>query len=371
MYARYADERSRPVLRACSPGWRADDPDYVVDAGCGSGELTVELARRWPSADRGGLRLLARHDHQGPRARTPPRFAVADVTTWRPDRPVDVIVSNAVLQWVPEHRDVLRALDGRAEPAEAGWPSRCRATSTPPATWRSASCAARPPGPTGSATTTGAAPVDDADRLPGPAGRRLPGGRLGDDVRPRAPRRARTRCSTGSPAPPCGPIFDRLAPDEAEEVHRRAGRAARGGLSGQAVRHALPVPADLRGGAEMIIGLHHVQLAAPAGSEPELRAFYGGRPRPPGGAQAAGAGQTWWRLVSWPGGGGASRHRGGLPARREGAPGVPGGRPRTSWWQAAWNRCPTTCSRDYRRVYVIGPGREQNRAIQTCEVRRR
>jgi catechol 2,3-dioxygenase-like lactoylglutathione lyase family enzyme len=26
----------------------------------------------------------------------------------------------------------------------------------------------------------------------------------------------------------------------------------------------------------MIIGLHHVQLAAPAGSEPELRAFYAG-----------------------------------------------------------------------------------------------
>ncbi|WP_246609057.1 trans-aconitate 2-methyltransferase [Nonomuraea rhizosphaerae] len=104
-YARYADERSRPfhdlVARI-----GADKPDYVVDAGCGSGELTLELSRRWPEATVEGfdsspaMITKARQLGEG-------SFAVADVTMWRPDRPVDVLVSNAVLQWVPTHRDVL------------------------------------------------------------------------------------------------------------------------------------------------------------------------------------------------------------------------------------------------------------------------
>jgi trans-aconitate 2-methyltransferase len=104
-YARYADERSRP-FHELTARIGADSPDYVVDAGCGTGELTMELSRRWPAATVEGfdsspaMITKAREQSGG-------RFTVADVTMWRPDRPVDVLVSNAVLQWVPTHRDVL------------------------------------------------------------------------------------------------------------------------------------------------------------------------------------------------------------------------------------------------------------------------
>ncbi|WP_433515524.1 trans-aconitate 2-methyltransferase [Nonomuraea sp. CA-143628] len=105
IYARYTDERARPFFELTAR-IGADNPDYVVDAGCGTGELTLELARRWPQATVEGfdaspamITEARRHQRQ--------RFWVSDVTTWRPDRPVDVLVSNAVLQWVPTHRDVL------------------------------------------------------------------------------------------------------------------------------------------------------------------------------------------------------------------------------------------------------------------------
>ncbi|MFI6599062.1 trans-aconitate 2-methyltransferase [Nonomuraea sp. NPDC050536] len=105
-YARYADERSRPFFDLLARV-RADDPDYVVDAGCGTGELTVELARRWPGASIDGFdsspAMIAKARELG----ATPRFFVTDVTMWRPDRPVDVLISNAVLQWVPSHRDLL------------------------------------------------------------------------------------------------------------------------------------------------------------------------------------------------------------------------------------------------------------------------
>ncbi|MDX3107697.1 trans-aconitate 2-methyltransferase [Nonomuraea angiospora] len=105
-YAVYADERSRPFIELISRVG-AVDPDYVVDAGCGSGELTVELANRWPRATVEGYDSSPAMITKARALESRVRFAVADVATWRPDRPMDVIVSNAVLQWVPEHREVL------------------------------------------------------------------------------------------------------------------------------------------------------------------------------------------------------------------------------------------------------------------------
>jgi len=106
VYGRYAGERSRPFFELLARV-AADDPDYVVDAGCGSGELTSELARRWPRATVEGFDSSPAMITKARALDAAPRFTVADVTTWHPDRPVDVIVSNAVLQWVPEHRDVI------------------------------------------------------------------------------------------------------------------------------------------------------------------------------------------------------------------------------------------------------------------------
>jgi trans-aconitate 2-methyltransferase len=108
LYARYAAERTRPfhdlVARI-----HADDPRYVVDAGCGSGALTAELARRWPHAevlgfDSSPAMIDEARRHAGERL----SFAVRDVRDPLPDEHrIDVLVSNAVLQWVPEHRELL------------------------------------------------------------------------------------------------------------------------------------------------------------------------------------------------------------------------------------------------------------------------
>ncbi|MEV4079757.1 trans-aconitate 2-methyltransferase [Nonomuraea fuscirosea] len=117
-YAVFADERSRPFIELISRVG-AVEPDYVVDAGCGSGELTVELAGRWPRATIEGFDSSPAMITKARRLESNVRFAVADVTTWRPDRPVDVIVSNAVLQWVPEHRSVLE--HWIEELAPGGW----------------------------------------------------------------------------------------------------------------------------------------------------------------------------------------------------------------------------------------------------------
>lgn len=118
-YLRFADERSRPFFDLTG---RIDEevPHRVVDLGCGPGQLTASLARRWPTAMVEGVdsspdMVEAAADHATDRV----RFILDDLVTWRPDAPVDVIVSNATLQWVPRHRDMLPGLLDLLGPA--GW----------------------------------------------------------------------------------------------------------------------------------------------------------------------------------------------------------------------------------------------------------
>lgn len=118
-YARYAEDRAQPFhdLLAAVP---AEAPGYVADVGCGSGELTARLARRWPTArvegvDNSPQMLAAAAGHEGGTL----SFTAADAATWQPTEAVDVLVSNACLQWVDGHADVLRRWVGALAPG--GW----------------------------------------------------------------------------------------------------------------------------------------------------------------------------------------------------------------------------------------------------------
>ena len=109
-YQRFGGERSRPFFDLVGRV-AADDPRVVVDLGCGPGPLTAALAERWPGAEVRGIDSSAEmiEAAQALRHSAGERlsFALGDVREWKPDGPVDVIVSNAVLQWVPGHLDVL------------------------------------------------------------------------------------------------------------------------------------------------------------------------------------------------------------------------------------------------------------------------
>lgn len=101
-YLRHADHRTRPGLELLAR-IDVDEPDVVVDLGCGPGHLTAELARRWPGATTIGLDSSA-DMIDAARAKYPElTFDVADAATWEPDDGVDVVFCNAVLHWLPDH----------------------------------------------------------------------------------------------------------------------------------------------------------------------------------------------------------------------------------------------------------------------------
>lgn len=119
-YLKYADERGRPFLDLVSRV-AADTPARVADLGCGPGNLTATLADRWPRAYVEGLDSSAEMIERASTAAIPGRleFRVGDLREWRPDRPVDVLIANATLQWVPGHLDLLPTLVEALAPG--GW----------------------------------------------------------------------------------------------------------------------------------------------------------------------------------------------------------------------------------------------------------
>jgi trans-aconitate 2-methyltransferase len=117
-YVAFEDERTRPVrdlLGALPP----IDAHTVIDLGCGPGNSTEVLAARYPQAQVAGIDsspdMIAAARRRLPQV----SFAVEEVQSWKAAGPFDVILANAVLQWVPAHETLLPALIGRLAPGGA------------------------------------------------------------------------------------------------------------------------------------------------------------------------------------------------------------------------------------------------------------
>lgn len=106
-YAVFSGHRGRPfadlLARVDAPA-----PRLVVDLGCGPGDLTLGLARRWPQARVVGVdsspEMLQRARERDTEGRV--EWVEARAEEWDPAATgdaVDVLVTNATLQWVPTH----------------------------------------------------------------------------------------------------------------------------------------------------------------------------------------------------------------------------------------------------------------------------
>ncbi|MFF0817326.1 methyltransferase domain-containing protein [Rhodococcus sp. NPDC003318] len=117
-YSLFESERSRPFFDLVGR-IGATDPRRVVDLGCGAGDLTATLVARWPGANVLGVdsspeMIAAATAHDLPN----PEFVLGAAEEFSAVG-TDVLVSNALLQWVPTHRDLLRRWADELEPA--GW----------------------------------------------------------------------------------------------------------------------------------------------------------------------------------------------------------------------------------------------------------
>jgi trans-aconitate 2-methyltransferase len=108
-YLKFAGPRLRPALDLLQ---RIDKeaPESVYDLGAGAGNVTRLIAARWPEARVVGVdssaEMLAKAAAENPGI----EWQQADLATWRPPQPAEIIYSNAALHWIEEHAPVFVAL---------------------------------------------------------------------------------------------------------------------------------------------------------------------------------------------------------------------------------------------------------------------
>ncbi|MBV8194672.1 MAG: methyltransferase domain-containing protein [Candidatus Dormibacteraeota bacterium] len=102
-YERFKSQREQPFHDLVAMlGVR--NPPRVADLGCGTGALTAQLhrtvkARHTIGIDSSPTMLAQAGHHEKPGL----RFVRADISTWSPDGRLDLIFSNAALQWIDDH----------------------------------------------------------------------------------------------------------------------------------------------------------------------------------------------------------------------------------------------------------------------------
>jgi len=115
VYLQYGDERLRPALDLLARVPLAA-PSHVVDLGCGAGNVTAILKRRFPAATvigvDGSAPMLARARTAVPDC----DFSQADIAAWAPDEAPDLIYSNAALHWLDGHQALFPGLLGTLAP---------------------------------------------------------------------------------------------------------------------------------------------------------------------------------------------------------------------------------------------------------------
>lgn len=108
-YLKFEDYRTRPSVDLVSHIHIAD-PRTVIDLGCGPGNSTQALRSRWPSARVVGMDSSPEMIAAAREAYPEKEWVLGDISTWSSDRPFDVVFSNAALQWVGDHHNVLPRL---------------------------------------------------------------------------------------------------------------------------------------------------------------------------------------------------------------------------------------------------------------------
>lgn len=118
LYLKFASERTQPSIDLIARIGLAN-PARIIDLGCGPGNSTAMLRARWPHSELTGLdsspEMIAAASVSYPDG----RWELADAARWVADTPLDLVFSNATLQWIPNHSDLFPHLWKQVAPGGA------------------------------------------------------------------------------------------------------------------------------------------------------------------------------------------------------------------------------------------------------------
>ena len=109
LYLKFADQRARPAADLIAQ-IKLDQPGSIIDLGCGTGNSTERLHRRWPQAEITGLDSSASMLAQARQNHGDWKWIQSSVENWQPEKNYGLVFSNAALHWVPDHAELFPRL---------------------------------------------------------------------------------------------------------------------------------------------------------------------------------------------------------------------------------------------------------------------
>lgn len=110
-YLKFEDERTRPAIDLLS-AVPTREVKFAVDLGCGPGNSTELLVKRFPQGVVQGIDSSAEMVAMAKERLPECHFATADIDSWRPEQNADLLYANAVMQWLPGHEQLFSRLMG-------------------------------------------------------------------------------------------------------------------------------------------------------------------------------------------------------------------------------------------------------------------
>jgi trans-aconitate 2-methyltransferase len=118
LYLKFSDQRGRPAADLIAQ-IRLKDPKRIIDLGCGTGNSTEQLHRRWPQAEITGLDSSASMLARARQNHADWKWIESPIESWQAKSGYDLIFSNAALHWVPDHGALFPRLLNSVEPGGA------------------------------------------------------------------------------------------------------------------------------------------------------------------------------------------------------------------------------------------------------------
>lgn len=109
VYLRFENERTQPSIDLIRR-IQLSDPRRIIDLGCGPGNSTQALRERWATASIVGLDNSAEMIEKAKRSYPQGTWILGDAGSWKAEQPFDLVFSNALLHWLPNHAELCRHL---------------------------------------------------------------------------------------------------------------------------------------------------------------------------------------------------------------------------------------------------------------------
>lgn len=112
LYLKFGNERTQPAIDLVNRIHLDYQPKNIIDIGCGPGNSGRILTARWPEADFLGIDSSATMIEKAKKDYPEQNWMIADAVQFESTTTYDIVFSNAVIQWIPDHANLLEKLSG-------------------------------------------------------------------------------------------------------------------------------------------------------------------------------------------------------------------------------------------------------------------